>query len=114
MGVVVGPRLLVKRWLFLSVTGVLLVGLGVMIWLKLTPIFYTGQLVGAALRFVTTYMPSYVSGPLGILFGLWLIFWGQTRAMGAITDVLIPGQDEELLDALLTQRRLARGGRKLW
>jgi uncharacterized cofD-like protein len=103
------PGLLVKRWLFLSVTGVLLVGLGVMIWLKLTPIFYTGQFVGAALKFVTTYVPSYVSGPLGILFGLWLILWGQTRTVGAITDVLIPGKEEELLDALLTQRRLSRG-----
>ena len=76
------PGLLVKRWLFLSVTGVLLVGLGAMIWLKLTPVFYTGQALGAALRLITTYIPSYVSGPVGILLGLWLIFWGQTRAMG--------------------------------
>lgn len=103
------PGLLLKRWLFLSVTGVLLVGLGIMIWLKLTPVFYTGQALGAALRFVTTYIPSYVSGPVGILFGLWLIFWGQARAMGVITDVLSPGNDEELLDALLNQRRLSRG-----
>ena len=103
------PGLLVKRWLFLSVTGVLLVGLGAMIWLKLTPVFYTGQALGAALRLITTYIPSYVSGPVGILLGLWLIFWGQTRAMGVITNVLSPGNDEELLDALLNQRRLSRG-----
>lgn len=103
------PGLLVKRWLFLSVTGVLVVGIGIMIWLKLTPVFYTGQVVGAALRFFTTYVPSYVSGPLGILLGLGLILWGQTRTVGAITDVLMPGNEEELLDALLTQRRLSRG-----
>jgi uncharacterized cofD-like protein len=103
------PGLLVKRWLFLSVVGVLLVGVGIMIWLKLTPVFYTGQLVGAALRLFTTYVPSYISGPLGILLGLGLILWGQTRTVGAITDVLIPGQEEELLDALLAQRRLSRG-----
>ena len=30
------PGLLVKRWLFLSMVGVLLVGVGAMIWLKLT------------------------------------------------------------------------------
>ncbi|NJL49087.1 MAG: YvcK family protein [Leptolyngbyaceae cyanobacterium SM2_5_2] len=103
------PGLLVKRWLFLSVAGVLMVGIGIMIWLKLTPVFYTGQFLGAALRLFTTYVPSYVSGPLGILLGLGLILWGQTRTVGAITDVLIPGQEEELLDALLTQRRLSRG-----
>jgi uncharacterized cofD-like protein len=99
----------VKRWLFLSVVGVLLVGTGIMIWLKLTPVFYTGQLLGAALRLFTTYVPSYVSGPLGILLGLALILWGQTRTVGVITDVLLPGQEEDLLDALITQRRLSRG-----
>ncbi|MGF1566471.1 MAG: uridine diphosphate-N-acetylglucosamine-binding protein YvcK [Nodosilinea sp.] len=103
------PGLLVKRWLFLSVTGVLVVGIGTMIWLKLTPVFYTGQVLGAALRAFTTYVPSYVSGPLGILLGLGLIVWGQTRTVGAIADVLIPGQEDDLLDALLTQRRLSRG-----
>jgi len=100
---------LVKRWLFLSAAGVLMVGIGIMIWLRLTPVFYTGQVIGAALRLFTTYVPNYVSGPLGILLGLALILWGQSRTVGVITDVLIPGQEEELLDALLTQRRLSRG-----
>lgn len=103
------PGLLVKRWLFLSAVGVLMVGIGIMIWLRLTPVFYTGQVIGAALRLFTTYVPNYVSGPLGILLGLALILWGQSRTVGVITDVLIPGQEEELLDALLTQRRLSRG-----
>lgn len=103
------PGLLVKRWLFISVVGVLMMGIGIMIWLRLTPVFYTGQMLGAALRLFTTYVPNYISGPLGILLGLWLILWGQTRTVGAITDVLIPGHEEELLDALLTQRRLSRG-----
>ncbi|MEY3299849.1 MAG: hypothetical protein RLZZ597_3109 [Cyanobacteriota bacterium] len=103
------PGLLVKRWLFLSAVGVLLVGIGIMIWLKLTPVFYTGQAVGAALRWFTTHVPSYISGPLGILLGLGLILWGQSRTVGVITDVLLPGQEGELLDALLAQRRLSRG-----
>jgi uncharacterized cofD-like protein len=80
-----------------------------MIWLKLTPVFYTGKVVEAALRAFTTHVPNYISGPLGILFGLGLILWGQTRTVGAITDVLIPGNEEELLDALMAQRRLSRG-----
>lgn len=103
------PGLLVKRWLFLSVGGVLLVGFGAMIWLKLTPVFYTVQFVGAALRFITTIIPSYASGPLAIFIGLLFILWGQTRTLGAITEVLLPGNDIELIDVLTQQRRLSRG-----
>ncbi|MEB3289113.1 MAG: gluconeogenesis factor YvcK family protein [Leptolyngbya sp.] len=103
------PGLLVKRWIFLSVVGVLLMGTGLMIWLKLTPVFYTGQVLGAVLRWFTTHVPSYISGPLGIVLGLGLILWGQSRTVGVITDVLLPGQEGKLLDALLAQRRLAKG-----
>lgn len=103
------PGLLVKRWLFLSVGGVLLAGLGVMISLKLTPVFYTTQFIGAALRFITTIIPSYVSGPLAIGAGLLFIFWGQTRTLGAITEVLLPGNETQLIEVLTQQRRLARG-----
>ena len=103
------PGLLVKRWLLLSMIGVLLVGIGVMIWLKLTPVLVTGRVLGAAIRVFTTHVPSYISGPLGVLLGLGLILWGQSRTVGAITDVLIPGNEDELLDALLAQRRLSRG-----
>lgn len=103
------PGLLVKRWLFLSVTGVVMMGLGSLIWLKLTPVFYTVQFLGESLRFITQLIPNYVSGPLAILGGLLLIFWGQTRTLGAITNVLMPGNEDELLDVLLTRRRLSRG-----
>jgi hypothetical protein len=103
------PGLLVKRWLFLSVAGVVLIGLGLMVAFKLTPVFYTGRAVGAVLRFITNLIPSYISGPLVILGGLWLILWGQTRTLSAITDVLMPGSNTELVDVLLTQRRLLRG-----
>jgi len=52
------PGLLVKRWLFLSVGGVLLVGFGILISLRLTPVFYTVQLLGSTLRFLTTLIPT--------------------------------------------------------
>lgn len=103
------PGLLVKRWLLLSVVGVLLVGFGTLVWLKLTPVFYTVQFLGSLLRFITNLIPNYVSGPLAVLLGLLVILWGQTRTLGVITDLLMPGQEEELLDVLLNQRRLSRG-----
>ena len=103
------PGLLVKRWLLLSAGGVLLTSLGLAIWIKLTPIFNLIQLVQSFLEFITEIIPSYISGPLVIIFGLLLILWGQTRTLGSITEVLMPDGDEELVDVLLNHRRLHRG-----
>lgn len=105
------PGLLVKRWLLLSATGVLLATLGFAIWMKLTPIFYTTQLIGQVLQHLTDLLPSYVSGPLAMASGLLLVWWGHSRTLGSITEVLMPDGDEELIDVLLTHRRLHRGPR---
>ncbi|MEA5464250.1 gluconeogenesis factor YvcK family protein [Leptothoe sp. PORK10 BA2] len=104
------PGLLVKRWLFLSTVGVLTVGLGTMIWLKLTPVFFTVQFVETVLREITRLIPRYVSGPLAILFGVSLIIWGQSRTLGVITEVLLPNsQEASLWDAIANHRKLNRG-----
>lgn len=103
------PGLLVKRWLLISAGGVVLTSLGIAIWVKLTPIFFIIQFIGNAIETVATIIPNYVSGPIIIFSGLFLIFWGQTRSLGAITEVLRPGGDEELIDVLLAHRRLNRG-----
>ncbi|HAG83599.1 MAG TPA: hypothetical protein DCL61_21225, partial [Cyanobacteria bacterium UBA12227] len=55
------------------------------------------------------FVPNYVSGPIAIIVGLILVFWGQTRTLGSITEVLKPEGDEELVDVLLAHRRLYRG-----
>jgi uncharacterized cofD-like protein len=103
------PGLLVKRWLFISAIGVVLMGLGLAIWTKQTPIFYLSQLIGEILEAITETLPNYVSGPLAVGLGLLLILWGQTRSLGAITEVLMPEGDEELIDVLMAHRRLNRG-----
>lgn len=103
------PGLFIKRWLLLSVGGLMLATFGLAIWLKLTPVFYTVKFLGAILEWVTTLVPSYISGPLVLLGGVLLLFWGQTRTLGAITEVLMPDGDEELVDVLLNHRRLYRG-----
>lgn len=105
------PGLLVKRWLFLSATGVMLATLGFAIWLKLTPVFYTTQFIGLILQQVTDLIPSYVSGPLVMAGGLWLVWWGHSRTLNSITEVLMPEGDGELIDLLLAHRRLHRGPR---
>ncbi len=103
------PGLLVKRWLLLSAGGVLLTSLGLAIWVKLTPIFYLLDFTSQVLEKIATILPSYISGPIAIICGLVLIFWGQTRTLGSITEVLKPGGDEELVDVLMAHRRLNRG-----
>jgi uncharacterized cofD-like protein len=101
--------LLVKRWLLLSATGVLLTSLGIAIWIKLTPIFYLIQLIQDLFELITRVIPSYISGPLVLLLGIILIFLGQTRTVGSITQVLMPQGEEELVDVLLSHRKLHRG-----
>ena len=103
------PGLLVKRWLFISATGMLLTTLGLAIWTKLTPISRLIDWMATLLEKIATIVPNYVSGPLAVAFGLFLIFWGQTRTVGAITEVLKPESDQDLVDMLLAYRRLNRG-----
>ncbi|MEL6854811.1 MAG: gluconeogenesis factor YvcK family protein [Cyanobacteria bacterium J06607_13] len=106
------PGLFVKRWLFLSTIGIVAIGLGIMVWLKLTPVFYTVKFVGKLLNLITQLVPNYVSGPLAVLGGFLLLIWGQTRTLGAIVEVLLPANGEEnLWDAIATHRRLNRGPR---
>ncbi len=106
------PGLFVKRWMFLSTVGILAVGLGILVWLKLTPVFYTVKFVGSLLNLITRLVPNYISGPLAVLGGLSFIIWGQTRTLGAIVEVLLPANGEDnLWDAIATHRRLRRGPR---
>lgn len=105
------PGLLVKRWLLLSAGGVLLATVGFAIWMKLTPVFYTTQFLGLILETIANSVPSYISGPLAMASGLLLVWWGQTRTLSSITEVLMPEGDEDLVDVLLAHRRLNRGPR---
>ncbi|MBF2028122.1 MAG: YvcK family protein [Oscillatoriales cyanobacterium C42_A2020_001] len=105
------PGLLVKRWLLLSATGVLLATLGFAIWMKMTPVFYTTQFLGFILNAIAESVPSYISGPVAMASGILLVWWGQTRTLNSITEVLMPEGDEDLVDVLLAHRRLNRGPR---
>lgn len=103
------PGLFIKRWLFISLTGALLLLLGLAIWVKLTPINRLISFVSELLELLTRLIPNYVSGPLAIIIGLFLLLWGQSRTVGSITEALQPDSDQELVDVLLTHRRLNRG-----
>ncbi|MBE9163740.1 MULTISPECIES: gluconeogenesis factor YvcK family protein [Microcoleaceae] len=103
------PGLLVKRWLLISASGVVLATLGLAIWTGMTPIFFLLQLLRNFLTWIAEVIPNYVSGPVVIAGGILLILWGQTRSLNSITQVLMPEGNEELVDRLLNHRRLHRG-----
>ena len=103
------PGLLIKRWLLISAGGMVLVVLGLAVWSNLTPIYYISEFFRDLLRSITELIPNYVSGPLVLIAGALLILWGQKRSLGSITEVLMPEGDGELIDRLITHRRLHRG-----
>jgi uncharacterized cofD-like protein len=105
------PGLSVKRWLLISAFGVVLTVLGFAILIRLTPIFYFIQLLQLTLQVVTQYVPGYMRGLIVIGLGLLLVWWGQSRTLGSITEVLMPEGNDELVDRLLTHRRLHRGAK---
>jgi uncharacterized cofD-like protein len=105
------PGLFVKRWLLLSAGGLFLSTLGLAIWIKLTPIYRLIDLTSGTIEKIAKIVPNYISGPLAIAFGLFLVFWGQSRTVGSITEVLKPDSDEDLVDLLINHRRLNRGPR---
>jgi uncharacterized cofD-like protein len=103
------PGLLVKRWLLISASGVMLASLGLAIWTGMTPIFFLMQSLRNFLSWLAAVVPNYISGPIVIASGILLILWGQTRSLNSITSVLMPEGNEELIDRLLNHRRLNRG-----
>ena len=103
------PGLFVKRWLLISLTGVFLTSFGLAIWVKLTPVNRFLEFVSQALETTARLVPNSVSGPLAVLLGVFLLFWGQSRTVETITEALQPDASEELVDLLRTHRRLHRG-----
>lgn len=103
------PGLFIKRWLLLSASGFVMAVVGTAIWSKLTPIYRLLSWTSQFLEFLTTVIPSYISGPLVLLTGIFLVFWGQSRTVDSITDVLKVDKDKQLVDMLLDRRRLNRG-----
>ncbi len=105
------PGLLIKRWLLISITGVLLTSLGIAILANLTPIYRLGTFTSIVLEAIVNVIPNYVSGTIAIVLGLFFLFWGQTRTVNSITEVLYSGNSEELVEVLLAHRRLNRGAK---
>ncbi|MEO0853620.1 MAG: gluconeogenesis factor YvcK family protein, partial [Cyanobacteria bacterium J06648_11] len=106
------PGLDVKRWLSLAIAGTAITVFGLAILVGLTPVARFQQAIAATLSFITTVIPSHISGPLVLLIGLVMLILGVRRTFGSLSDVLVPeGDEDELVDKLLQRKRLGRGPR---
>jgi uncharacterized cofD-like protein len=103
------PGIFVKRWLLAISLGVSVSILGLAIWVKLTPIYWLFQFIDNALSYLANIVPHYLSGPIVVAVGLFLIFWGHSRSLTAVSRILRPDADDSLLDVLWHNRRLNRG-----
>lgn len=103
------PGLFIKRWMAVSAAGVLVASLGLAIWTGMTPIYNILQLLKNFLGWIATVIPNYISGPLMIALGVVLVLWSQTRSLNSISEAFYPAGDQQLVDRLLSHRRLLRG-----
>jgi uncharacterized cofD-like protein len=110
MGKWLYPGMRIKRWLFLFGIGTLCISVGLAIWIDLKPVFYTGLFLSGAVRTLAKAIPNEISGPLVLISGLSLMFWGFRKAVSSITEVLGP-EDEDLVDLMFERRRLTRGAK---
>jgi uncharacterized cofD-like protein len=105
------PGLSVKRWLLLSLVGGILIVLGLAISIKLRPVLFISKTLSYLTESLVNLLPSHISGPLAILIGLGLLWVGHKRVLGSITEVLMPDDDQKLVDKLLTHHKLNRGAK---
>lgn len=101
------PGLRVKRWLFLTFTGMFLMGLGGAILFNLHPIHFSIEF----LRTVANSISSVYTGTLAIVFGVLFFFFGWRRANRSIFEAVLPQNREKVLEALYRKHKLNRGPR---
>ena len=103
------PGLVVKRWVLTSGLGLLMALVGGAVWADLKPIYWILETLSWLLGTLTTVLPREFTGPILLLVGVALVFWGQSRSFGSIQQALAPDKDTVLIDALQAQSRLNRG-----
>jgi uncharacterized cofD-like protein len=100
------PGLGVKRWLLLTMAGLLLLISGIiLLW---THGFYEGKALLYLELFKRFSLPLFVI-MLIVLFGLILFIWGLQRTGNAIAGVLLPHHGRRLIESLYTRHYLQKG-----
>jgi uncharacterized cofD-like protein len=100
------PGLGVKRWLLLTMAGLLLfMGGLLLLW---THGFYEGEVLLYLENFKKYSLPLFMI-LLFIFAGLIIFFWGLQRTGNAIASVLLPHHGRRLIESLYTRHYLEKG-----
>ena len=103
------PGLVVKRWMLISVFGLIVAFFGLIIWADLRPIYWGIELMFSLIGMMTKFLPSSITGPILLLTGIALLIWGQNRSFKSIQKAVAPEKDDILINALRAKSRLNRG-----
>ena len=101
------PGMKVKRWLFLGLLGLPVLGLG----LALLDRHLVGRMTAVmdTLANRLTDFPQWLLGVLAVLFGLTMMGYGFKMALRSVMGVVRPDQSEKLVETIYQRRSLQRG-----
>lgn len=97
------PGLEIKRWMFLTFAGTVLIVIGAAILLELHPVHYSIEFIRAMARTSN----SEITGPAITILGLLLFLLGWKKTNSSVISAIKP--DAHLLENLYIQRKLSRG-----
>ncbi|MBM7624205.1 gluconeogenesis factor YvcK family protein [Sporohalobacter salinus] len=106
------PGLKIKRWLVLSIIGILMISIGLTVMLGFE---FLGLLEGKLLTFIyslTGHFSEWLNIIIGLVimgFGFVFVTYGITKMINSIIEALLPENEEELVELIYQQRHLKRG-----
>lgn len=101
------PGLSIKRWVFIGIAGALFILFGGMLALGLQPVSFVIDI----LRNIAAQVPSHFSGPVLMLIGILLSYYGTKRISGTVFSAMEMEGDAALLEAIYKRSKLLQGPR---
>lgn len=102
------PGLSVKRWVIIALSGLICIAFGLAWALNLQPVTKLINLALPILQKMALLVPSNASGPVVLLLGVALFYYGMKKTYGTLYSAMNVGSGS-LLEALYRKRKLANG-----
>ncbi len=99
------PGISLKRWLGAAAIGLVLLAIGMALTFNLQPI----TLLIKVLQRAALVVPSHISGPICLVVGVGLLYWGSKRTYQTFN--IAAGGNTSLMETLYRQYKLAQGPR---
>lgn len=102
------PGLSVKRWVMIALGGLVCIAFGLAWALNLQPVTKILNLALPVLQHMALLVPSNASGPVVLVVGIALFYYGMKKTYGTLYSAMNVGSGS-LLEALYRKRKLANG-----